>query len=241
MDSSSKHGPHADPASAVDLDPGLLAEELEGDGVQLDETRDDVDTPTAPDPADVARRSELAMHLLPSRFPAATVELIEELTNAGAPADLVEAVTALPDQQFDTVGEVWLALEGRPVEPVTPIQAADADGENARAGEPGRAALVTSAPERMAEVPAARSQSEVAAGEAASAASPWAMADADPAPRTGERVTAAASRRPSGPSGPARFLPQLFVLPVRLTAGGFRLAATVLDRLADSVAGPPSS
>jgi uncharacterized protein DUF2795 len=73
------------------------------------------------DPADpvalghdeVRARSELAIHLLPSRFPMTRAEVIECATEQDAPAELLAALDRLPDGTYANVEQVWEALGGR--------------------------------------------------------------------------------------------------------------------------------
>jgi hypothetical protein len=61
---------------------------------------------------EVEARSELARHLEPHRFPARPAELVAMATEQHAPDDMVVTLAALPDQTYETVGEVWVALGG---------------------------------------------------------------------------------------------------------------------------------
>jgi hypothetical protein len=61
---------------------------------------------------EVEARSELARHLEPGRFPARPAELVAMATEQHAPDEMVLALARLPDQAYETVGEVWVALGG---------------------------------------------------------------------------------------------------------------------------------
>ena len=61
---------------------------------------------------EVEARSELARHLEPHRFPARPAELVAMAAEMHAPEDMVISLARLPDQTYETVGEVWVALGG---------------------------------------------------------------------------------------------------------------------------------
>ncbi len=62
---------------------------------------------------EVRARSELAIHLLPSRFPMTRAEVIECATEQDAPEELLTTLEHLPDGTYATVEQVWEALGGR--------------------------------------------------------------------------------------------------------------------------------
>jgi hypothetical protein len=64
---------------------------------------------------DVNARAELARHLDRAVFPARTGELVANAREHFAPEDVVAELERLPDDLYETVGDVWKAL-GRPVE-----------------------------------------------------------------------------------------------------------------------------
>jgi len=75
----------------------------------------EVDAPAADalSHVDVRRRSELALALRPSIFPAARAALLECAHEEGAAPDIVAALAALPDDvEYHTTEEVWEALGG---------------------------------------------------------------------------------------------------------------------------------
>ena len=63
--------------------------------------------------ADVRRRSDLAVHLRPSIFPATRADIVECAREESAPDDLLEALASLdPVRSFHTAEEIWEALGG---------------------------------------------------------------------------------------------------------------------------------
>jgi hypothetical protein len=58
-------------------------------------------------------RSELAIHLRPSIFPADRAAVLECAVAEHAPAELLGQLEAIPDHDFATVQEVWEALGGK--------------------------------------------------------------------------------------------------------------------------------
>jgi len=65
-------------------------------------------------PADVRRRSDLAMHLRPSIFPASRAAIVECARELDAPVDLIAELEELsPSVMFATTEEIWEALGGR--------------------------------------------------------------------------------------------------------------------------------
>jgi hypothetical protein len=63
--------------------------------------------------ADVRRRSDLAVHLRASIFPATRADIVECAREESAPDDLLEALASLdPVRSFHTAEEIWEALGG---------------------------------------------------------------------------------------------------------------------------------
>jgi len=63
---------------------------------------------------DVRRRSDLAVHLRPSIFPASRAEIIACAREEDAPVNLIWALEGLPSGvAFETTEEIWEALGGR--------------------------------------------------------------------------------------------------------------------------------
>jgi Protein of unknown function (DUF2795) len=75
--------------------------------------RADVDEPQGGAPAqrDVDARAALAASFRPSVFPARRDRLIEEAEAGFADEGLIAALRQLPDGLYETVGEVWAALQ----------------------------------------------------------------------------------------------------------------------------------
>lgn len=93
------------------------------DQPEVDRAPDDMYTGATPpgmSSDDVEGRSELAVHLNPSIYPARRDDLVEDLRENNAPDRLVDQVAGLPGgREFRNVQEVWEALgggveEGRP-------------------------------------------------------------------------------------------------------------------------------
>jgi hypothetical protein len=120
---STKHGPKLDDAMKHEtrpLEQGAPVEsrvqesrEAEGPG-ELDR---DVDARTAPPGAlgsdSVEARRELSRHLRLSAFPADRAVLVAEAEEQNAPEPVLAVLRTLPgDATFETVHEVWAALEG---------------------------------------------------------------------------------------------------------------------------------
>jgi len=96
---SHRHADVGDEMVADDLDVTADRDEVEAPGVTLDED-------------EAAARSELAVHLLPSMFPASVSTIVETARNQGAPPELVHRLGRLPMGTYHTVQEVWTALGG---------------------------------------------------------------------------------------------------------------------------------
>jgi hypothetical protein len=64
---------------------------------------------------DVARRSDLAVAIPPSTFPAGRDTLVDAAVTGRLDDELLTALRAIPDQEYHTVNEVWVAMGG-PVE-----------------------------------------------------------------------------------------------------------------------------
>ena len=62
---------------------------------------------------EVRARSELAIHLLPSRFPMTRDEVVDCATAQQAPADLLAFLDGLPVGRYENVEQVWESLGGR--------------------------------------------------------------------------------------------------------------------------------
>jgi hypothetical protein len=120
---STKHGPKLDDAlkgETRSLEQGAPAEsrvqenrEAEGPG----EFDRDVDARTAPPGAlgsdAVEARREISRHLRLSAFPAGRAALVAEAEEQNAPEPVLAILRTLPeDATFETVHEVWAALEG---------------------------------------------------------------------------------------------------------------------------------
>ena len=86
----------------------------EGERVPNAATRPDVEMPDGLgiDPADADARAELASYLPGDVFPARSEELVSAAQRANAPAAVLGQLRALPDDQYDNVQAVWVALGG---------------------------------------------------------------------------------------------------------------------------------
>jgi hypothetical protein len=62
---------------------------------------------------EVRARSELAIHLLPSRFPMTRDEVLDCAAAQQAPADLLASLDRLPVGRYENVEQVWESLGGR--------------------------------------------------------------------------------------------------------------------------------
>lgn len=120
---STKHGPRLDDAlkgETRSLEQGepieaRTREDLEKEGPGEEDR--DVDVLTAPPgslgSSRVEARRELSRHLRLSAFPAERDALVAEAESQHAPEPVLAALRRLPaGRAFDTVHEVWAALEG---------------------------------------------------------------------------------------------------------------------------------
>jgi hypothetical protein len=120
---STKHGPKLDDALKNETRPLEQGASLES---RVEESREaegpgdfdrDVDARTASPGAlgsdSVEARRELSRHLRLSVFPAGRAELLAEAEEQDAPEPVLAVLRTLPnDAAFETVHEVWAALEG---------------------------------------------------------------------------------------------------------------------------------
>lgn len=67
---------------------------------------------TWPTDDEVEARAELARHLEPSGFPARPEQLRRTAAAHHAPAWIIDLLSALPDEVYDTVEDVWVAVGG---------------------------------------------------------------------------------------------------------------------------------
>jgi hypothetical protein len=65
-----------------------------------------------PTDEELEARAEIARHLDPSVFPARTAQLVVNAEENHAPTWIVELLTKLPDDTYDTTEAVWQALGG---------------------------------------------------------------------------------------------------------------------------------
>jgi uncharacterized protein DUF2795 len=72
---------------------------------------------------EVRARSELAIHLLPSRFPTNRAGVLESARGQHAPDDILELLEQLPEGQYANVEAVWEALGGRREQRTRPTSA----------------------------------------------------------------------------------------------------------------------
>jgi hypothetical protein len=98
-----------------------LAEEVAADDLDLTPDRDEVEEPGAMDNRAIIERSDLAIHLVPSVFPASRESVIEAAREHAAPPELLDRLARLPAGTYHTVQEVWTALGG-PVESRHPAE-----------------------------------------------------------------------------------------------------------------------
>ena len=66
------------------------------------------------DPQDAEQRAELARWLTGAAFPGRTEELVRAAQDANAPSALLAQLRNLPDDSYDNVQQVWVALGGEP-------------------------------------------------------------------------------------------------------------------------------
>src|SRR5215211_4973330 len=125
-----------------------IDEELAAEGLAIVVEREDAipDVEGVVFAPDLMRRSELAASLLPSLFPARRGEIIEAATEAGLADDLAEALLRLPDDLYETLQEVWVAIGG-PVEHPPGAEPLD-ETEESQGEEPERDEPERDEPER---------------------------------------------------------------------------------------------
>src|SRR5436305_6808963 len=96
------HGSHLPGGSHRQAD---LEEELAAEGLDLTPARDEIDVPGLAMNEELAPRSELAIYLLPSAFPASAVTLLETARGQEAPLEILDWLDQLPDGTYHTVQE----------------------------------------------------------------------------------------------------------------------------------------
>lgn len=108
--------------------------DAEGSGV-----RPEVAEPQAgaPSQAEIEDRAALAATFPPSMFPAGRDRLVEEAQARFADNDLIARLQRLPDGPYATVGQLWAALNDRPVSGPRPSSDTEADTEADAAGGAG--------------------------------------------------------------------------------------------------------
>jgi len=109
VDPISDHGAHGPGGSH--RQPGI-EDELVADDLDLTAERHDIATAGAVTPDELLERSDLAVVLLPSVFPASAVAIAETAREQGAPSELLDRLGRLPPATYHTVQEVWAALGG---------------------------------------------------------------------------------------------------------------------------------
>ena len=110
MEMSDKHGARMADDLSKDTRAGHQElRELEPDAVRIDLTQSQ---DGVLDDDEAAARSELARFLQPSAFPARAGQLIESAKEAFATDEVLTLLGTLPDQVFENVQEVWIALGG---------------------------------------------------------------------------------------------------------------------------------
>ena len=110
MDPTLQQGSYAPGGSHRHAD---VADEVVADDLAMTAERDEVEAPGVTlDEDEAAARSELAVHLLPSVFPASVTTIVETARNQGAAPELVHRLGRLPMGTYHTVQEVWTALGG---------------------------------------------------------------------------------------------------------------------------------
>jgi hypothetical protein len=109
MDLTPEHGSHVPGGTHRQAD---LRDELAGDDLDLTPRRDEIDDPDVTVNDQLLARSDLAIYLLPSAFPATALELLDIAHEQGGPPELLERLQQLPPATYHTVQEVWLALGG---------------------------------------------------------------------------------------------------------------------------------
>jgi hypothetical protein len=109
MEPIADHGSHLPGGTHRQAD---LDEELAADDLELTPERDELDVPGVTMNDELLQRSDLAIFLLPSAFPASAVTLVETAREQGAPPEILERLQQLPPRTYETVQEVWVALGG---------------------------------------------------------------------------------------------------------------------------------
>ena len=157
---SNKHGSRLDDAMEREVESlvrGAPIEARTDPGRAMEDAADGEPTPeaiietAAPDTAesgaishsDVRRRSELAIHLRPSVFPATRGAIVAVAEQEDAPGELLAALERLPlTQVFHTTEEVWEALGGahedRMTAPTPPDPVSAGAAGRGQAAEPHR-------------------------------------------------------------------------------------------------------
>jgi hypothetical protein len=138
---SDKHGPRLDEAMEREVeslthgapiesrvDPGREMEDAADDEPYPEGIIEEIDPDDEPETTlprrDVRARSDLAVHLRPSIFPATAEVVVACAQEEGAPPDLIEALMGLPwGATFHTTEEVWEALGGHTEHRPTHVEA----------------------------------------------------------------------------------------------------------------------
>jgi hypothetical protein len=110
MDMSDKYGARMADALTKDTRAGheeLRNPEVDEARVEVVQTHDGV-----LDDHEAAARSELARFLIPSVFPARPAQLLEVAEQNFATQPVLELLSTLPDQVYENVQAVWVALGG---------------------------------------------------------------------------------------------------------------------------------
>jgi hypothetical protein len=110
MDRIPEHGSHVPGGTHRQAD---LRDELAGDDLDLTPRRDEIDEPDVTVNDQLLARSDLAIYLLPSAFPASALELVDVAHEQGGPPEILERLQQLPPATYHTVQEVWVALGGQ--------------------------------------------------------------------------------------------------------------------------------
>jgi len=114
-----------------------LDEELSADGLDLTPDRDEIAVPGVTTNEVLLERSELAIFLRPSVFPASAASLVQTARDEHAPPEILARLEKLPSSTYHTVQEVWEALGGAserrdapPSGELMPTQTPDAQDED---------------------------------------------------------------------------------------------------------------
>jgi len=110
MEMSDKHGARM----ADDLNKDTRAGHEELRELQPDDARIDLvqEQDGVLDDHEAAARSEIARYLEPSAFPARTDQLIAAARERFATDEVIALLETLPDDTYENVQEVWVALGG---------------------------------------------------------------------------------------------------------------------------------